>query len=359
MNLRNRSVRTSVLLLPVLLVLLLGTVMGGEEPQLLILTAQADQTSETILIQGQNFLGKNKDDSVVTLAGNPLTVQSVSDTEIWTDLPAGVTPGTYLLTVSRGQGSVKNDSFSLTIGAVGPAGPQGDMGPTGATGPAGPMPDMSPYYTKAEVDALIAAITAQLPPGGGCAIFYDNFDDGDADGWSFYPGKASAYGNWRVENGSLVEDSGGDGYIGLVDGLVVSTQSIDVRLRTNYPSGYGGVVLWYQDQSNFLVVRLYPAVHAVWVAAVVDGVAVKEAVLPISNAIGNNTWHELRVDANSVSGEVAVYLNGANLSGYQAETPHRTGRSGVFSGNAGVSYDDFRIVSSGIPSLGCPPPVAH
>jgi hypothetical protein len=244
MNLRDRPVRTSVLLVPVLLVLLLGTVTGGEKPQLVILSAQADQTSGTMLIQGQNFLGKSKDDSVVTLAENPLTIHSVSDTEIWAELPAGVTPGSYLLTVSRGQGSVKNDSFNLTIGAVGPAGPQGEAGPTGAMGPPGPMPDMSLYYTKAEVDALIAGIRAQLPHCCCMGTFYDNFDDGDANGWSFYPGKASAPGNWRVENGSLVEDSGGDGYIGLVDGLVVSTQSTSVRVRTNYPSGYAGVVLW-------------------------------------------------------------------------------------------------------------------
>jgi hypothetical protein len=93
--------------------------------------------------------------------------------------------------------------------------------------------------------------------------------------------------------------------------------------------------------------------------AVVDAAAVNERMFPISNDIGNNTWHELSVVANGPSGEVAVYLNGAYVGAYHADTPHRSGRSGLLSGNAGVSYDGFRIVSSDIPSPGCPPPVAH
>lgn len=45
-------------------------------------------------------------------------------------------------------------------GSVGPQGPQGETGPIGPAGPqgeAGPAPDMSNYYTKEEVDELIAS----------------------------------------------------------------------------------------------------------------------------------------------------------------------------------------------------------
>jgi hypothetical protein len=47
--------------------------------------------------------------------------------------------GDYLLTISTGNSPSKNDSYNLTIGAVGPQGPQGDKGDKGDTGPQGPQ----------------------------------------------------------------------------------------------------------------------------------------------------------------------------------------------------------------------------
>jgi hypothetical protein len=43
-------------------------------------------------------------------------------------------------------------------------GPPGPTGPEGPQGPAGITPDMSAYYTKAEVEALLAPLRALLPP---------------------------------------------------------------------------------------------------------------------------------------------------------------------------------------------------
>jgi len=43
-------------------------------------------------------------------------------------------------------------------------GPPGPIGPEGPQGPAGITPDMSAYYTKAEVEALLAPLRALLPP---------------------------------------------------------------------------------------------------------------------------------------------------------------------------------------------------
>ena len=57
-----------------------------------------------------------------------------------------------------------------------------------------------------------------------------------------------------------------------------------------------------------------------------------------------NTWYNLRVDANSINGELAVYVNDTYLITYTASTPYRTGQSGVFSGNSGAYFDDFSIV---------------
>ena len=51
-----------------------------------------------------------------------LTVVSETPMEIIVDMPAGVSPGDYLLTVSRGNGQSQNDEYDLTIAGVPDAG---------------------------------------------------------------------------------------------------------------------------------------------------------------------------------------------------------------------------------------------
>ena len=122
--------------------LLIASILQAGQPQLTIMRAEADQPPDLaagkILIQGYNFVPGNETNVVVTLAGETLLIIGIpTGTEIVAELPAGYPPGTYLLTVSRGSGSVKNDTFDLTIGAVGPAGSKGDKGDKGDKGQQG------------------------------------------------------------------------------------------------------------------------------------------------------------------------------------------------------------------------------
>ncbi len=71
------------------------------------------------------------DFGALTITGTP------SATLIDADLPALISDGDYLLTVSMGIGQNQNDDYDLTIGAVGPQGPQGDTGPQGPIGMTG------------------------------------------------------------------------------------------------------------------------------------------------------------------------------------------------------------------------------
>lgn len=172
--------------------------------ELIITEVYVDFEANTIVISGENFdngevptvvLGNYP--APLTLIGTPTANQIVA---ILPDVP----DGDYLLKVSTGQGVIRYDSYNLTIGAVGPQGIQGeqglqgpkgdkgDKGDTGATGPIGPAgpagpqgeqgpqgepglqgppgeqgppgttPDMSSYYTKAEVDALLASIWTKI-----------------------------------------------------------------------------------------------------------------------------------------------------------------------------------------------------
>ncbi len=82
----------------------------------------------------------------VTLGTQPLTVVSMTSTQIDALIPASVVPGSYLLTVKldKGKGGGgdrdddgKYDEFWVTIGAAGPQGPAGAIGPAGPAGPPG------------------------------------------------------------------------------------------------------------------------------------------------------------------------------------------------------------------------------
>lgn len=111
-------------------------------PQLVIASAIVD--ADRLTIQGLNFGSVS---GAVSLNLSPLHVLEWTDTWIEARLPHGLTPGSYLLGVARGRGTVEFDTFTLTIGATGPAGaagPAGPEGPTGPTGPEGPKGDDGP-----------------------------------------------------------------------------------------------------------------------------------------------------------------------------------------------------------------------
>jgi uncharacterized protein YjbI with pentapeptide repeats len=106
-------------------------------PQLLVVRVEANLAAQMLVIEGRYFTWANDSQVNVTLAGMTLPVLNLTDTQIQAMLPDTIGPGDYLLKVSRGSGSVQNDSYALTLGAVGPPGPKGDKGEPGETGDAG------------------------------------------------------------------------------------------------------------------------------------------------------------------------------------------------------------------------------
>jgi hypothetical protein len=118
----------------------------GSPPQLVIVSARADSLATTLTIDGHSF---GDGQPVVTFNGMPLVIVSATSSEIVADLPPGLAPATYLLTVSRGPATTQFDSFNVTLGAVGapgPAGATGPQGPAGATGPQGPAGTFSGHF---------------------------------------------------------------------------------------------------------------------------------------------------------------------------------------------------------------------
>ncbi len=102
--------------------------------KLVISSAFADANTELLTIRGSGFGDRAPR---VTLAGEPLPVLSSGPFEVLASLPLGLEPGSYRLTVSRGRGEGKSDTFDVTLGAAGAAGPGRPAGTEGPEGPAG------------------------------------------------------------------------------------------------------------------------------------------------------------------------------------------------------------------------------
>jgi hypothetical protein len=120
---------------------LLATTSAGAQgkqppPQVMVSMAATDPGATTLFLAGSGFHA----DARVWLGSQALAVLAVaSDGRALTaQLPAGVAPGTYLVTVVSGPGQVQQAWFAVTLGAVGPQGDSGPAGPTGPPGPAGP-----------------------------------------------------------------------------------------------------------------------------------------------------------------------------------------------------------------------------
>lgn len=117
-----------------------AAVLAQGNAQLVILRAQVDLDNDLVFLEGQSFIAGKDPLPSVTLSGFPMTVVGApTDTQLVFAIPDGLAPGTYLVTVSRGNTSAKNDVFSMTVGGNGPRGPAGEKGDTGAIGPEGPQ----------------------------------------------------------------------------------------------------------------------------------------------------------------------------------------------------------------------------
>lgn len=95
----------------------------------------SSSTGSTITINGSNLSGGT---ASVTLGSYPaLTVTSQTATQLVANLPAGVSAGSYTLSVQIGSSKTNSTTSVATVGAIGPTGATGAQGPAGATGAAG------------------------------------------------------------------------------------------------------------------------------------------------------------------------------------------------------------------------------
>jgi hypothetical protein len=133
---------------------------AGPQKSPTITTVDIDTARQQILIFGTNF---GTSAPMVSLAGEPLNVDSNNDTSIVASLPASflTNPGTHQLVVTTTGKPSSTVSFIVTIGAVGPPGPVGPRGPQGPQGEIGATGAQGP---KGDIGAT-GATGAQGPKG--------------------------------------------------------------------------------------------------------------------------------------------------------------------------------------------------
>lgn len=141
-------------------VVMAAALADEEESKPIIIAAIPDSSVNPtqLTITGRN-LGTSK--PIVTLDSIPLSVIGFTSTVVTVWLQAGLSPGSYRLTLEPNGHSAKIAQFEAVIGAVGPKGDKGDPGAMGPVGPAGsPGPQGLPGPQGAGGSSDLYSVTA-------------------------------------------------------------------------------------------------------------------------------------------------------------------------------------------------------
>ena len=190
----------------------------------------------------------------------------------------------------------------------------------------------------------LVMVLSWTPVQAKAGFFFDDFNDGNADGWTFLEFDTRGPGEWSVENQTLVNNASTDWNMGLLDDVFVSDQVIETKLKT---TGYAGVTLWFHDEDNWVSAFIYPFSTGLRILEMVDG---NSTPFLYEHQTLNDTWYDFRVEADSGTGELAIYLDSDFVLAHQTNSLYRSGQSGVWSGNNPAHFDNFRVTAVPEPS---------
>ena len=190
------------------------------------------------------------------------------------------------------------------------------------------------FLVAVDASAQLAPTGKPTPGPKPRTTFSDNFNDGNLTGWVI------DYGNWLVQDGMLVESpvDQSDYKLILVENLNTASQTIEVMLNSSDTGG--AVAFWRLDARNQVEVWLTPYWNRLTITEAVDA-------QPLSFDWGGDwqrdTWYKLRIDANSATGDVKVWVNNVYLFTYTVQSARRSGMVGLHSGGFGSTWDDFSV----------------
>ena len=194
--------------------------------------------------------------------------------------------------------------------------------------------------------AALAAATVlglAVPAGTQTVLFTDDFEDGNANGWTVFGGSWSV-----VIDGTRVyrQSSGSSKYRSGAGSSAWTDYSVEARVKPTSWNGtdrFAGLAARLQDRYNGYVLALRSS-GRVELLRLASGSTTALATRAFPVTLG--TWYALRIDA--VGTTLRGYVNGA-LQFTATDGTFTTGLVGGATDYATASFDDFRVTQGGFP----------
>lgn len=194
---------------------------------------------------------------------------------------------------------------------------------------------------SAAVAALVISVGAVA--ANAATLFSDDFNDGNATGWT------TSGGSWSVSSGAYAQSSTGASAKALAGATSWSTVTVSAKVRPNTFSSSSsrgtGIAARAQSTSNF-----YALVLTGSAVQLRKGTTTTLASAPFTAAAG--TWYTLSLSANGSS--LVGSVNGAQLVS-ASDGSYATGRAGLLANYTAASFDDVLATDAAGPSPSSPP----
>lgn len=171
--------------------------------------------------------------------------------------------------------------------------------------------------------------------------FFDDFNDGILDGYTFVNDL------YWIEGGILRQNTLGLGAVAFVNGHEYTDQIIEDDTKVDGMFCFSGFMFWYQDPGNSISVAIEPTYDRIRVIEKVDGNTV-DYHYPVS--LNDGQWYNLRVEADSTTGEIDMYVDGIYRGTHYSVVEEKVGPTGLFtacdnliSPPLGLYIDNFSI----------------
>jgi hypothetical protein len=190
----------------------------------------------------------------------------------------------------------------------------------------------------------------QEPPKS--AFFYDNFDDGVADGWT------EQVGSWMVNNGeycvSVVTDA-----ISIVDGLSFTDCTIETTFRLTDLVGFrAGIIFRYIDSTHYYGLHISNEYDSIGISKYTpEASAYGDGLISVKgNIFQSNTDYHLKI---VIKGDLfTCYVNGEEIFSINDDS-YAYGGVGLRARRADVCFDNFIVDDATIADVEIPEPISE
>ncbi|MFC0529918.1 pectate lyase family protein [Phytohabitans kaempferiae] len=202
--------------------------------------------------------------------------------------------------------------------------------------------------------ALVAGVTAAATAlvftigsaASAATLFSDDFDDGNASGWS------TSGGSWSVSSGAYAQSSTGASAKALAGATSWTTVTVSGRARATTFSGSSsrgiGIAARVQSTSSFYALVLTPTS-----AQIRKGATNTLASAPFTTATG--TWYTLTLSATGSS--LVGSVNGTPVVS-ASDSSYASGRAGLVANYTAGTFDDVVVTDAAGPSPTTAPPTS-